>query len=182
MRILMRGAIDPMIDMNPAKFIIENHTGGNIGNMIFTNSIARTLLVDAQTTIDYLDLRKQTLDDAYASFVNETYDYFLIPLANAFKVTNHDELTIIAGFVKKLRIPCCIIGVGIQRALTGGRFSKIYPHCAEAKAMVAAVLEKSPMIGVRGELTGEQLTQGYVMQTIASFCRISAFCRKRISP
>ena len=157
MRILMRGAIDPMIDMNPAKFIIENHTGGNIGNMIFTNSIARTLLVDAQTTIDYLDLRKQTLDDAYASFVNETYDYFLIPLANAFKVTNHDELTIIAGFVKKLRIPCCIIGVGIQRALTGGRFSKIYPHCAEAKAMVAAVLEKSPMIGVRGELTGEFL-------------------------
>ena len=55
MRILMRGAIDPMIDMNPAKFIIENHTGGNIGNMTFTNSIARTLLVDAQTTIDYLD-------------------------------------------------------------------------------------------------------------------------------
>lgn len=157
MRILMRGAIDPMIDMNPAKFIIENHTGGNIGNMTFTNSIARTLLVDAQTTIDYLDLRKQTLDDAYVAFVNETYDYFLIPLANAFKCTNHEELTIIAGFVKKLRIPCCIIGVGIQRTLAGGRFSEIYPYCAESKAMVAAVLEKSPMIGVRGALTAEFL-------------------------
>ena len=105
MRILMRGAIDPMIDMNPAKFIIENHTGGNIGNMIFTNSIARTLLTDKNTTIDYVDLRKQKLNDAYASFVNETYDYFLIPLANAFKTTNYDELMIITKFVKKLKIP-----------------------------------------------------------------------------
>ncbi len=157
MRILMRGAIDPMIDMNPAKFIIENHTGGNIGNMIFTNSIARTLLTDKNTTIDYVDLRKQKLNDAYASFVNETYDYFLIPLANAFKTTNYDELMIITKFVKKLKIPCCIIGVGIQRTISKARFSEVYPHCDEAKAMVAAVLEKSPMIGVRGELTGEFL-------------------------
>ncbi len=157
MRILMRGAIDPLTDMNPAKFIIENHTGGNIGNMIFTNSIARTLLVDENTVIDYVDLRRQKLNDAYAAFVNETYDYFLIPLANAFKSTNYDELMIITDFVKKLKIPCCIIGVGIQRTISKDRFSEVYPHCAEAKAMVAAVLEKSPMIGVRGELTGEFL-------------------------
>ena len=157
MRILMRGAIDPMVDMNPAKFIIENHTGGNIGNMIFTNSIARTLLVDNETVIDYVDLRKQKLDDAYAAYVNATYDCFLIPLANAFKTTNYDELMIITGFVKKLSIPCHIIGVGIQRTISKARFSEVYPHCDEAKAMVAAVLEKSPMIGVRGELTGEFL-------------------------
>ncbi len=157
MRILMRGTIDPLTDMNPAKFIIENHTGGNIGNMIFTNSIARTLLVDDDTVIDYLDLRNRKLDDAYAAYVNETYDYFLIPLANAFKSTNYDELMIITDFVKKLKIPCCIIGVGIQRTISKARFSEVYPHCEEAKAMVAAVLEKSPMIGVRGELTGEFL-------------------------
>ncbi len=157
MRILMRGTIDPLTDMNPAKFIIENHTGGNIGNMIFTNSIARTLLVNDDTVIDYLDLRLQKLDDAYAAYVNETYDYFLIPLANAFKSTNYDELMIITDFVKKLKIPCCIIGVGIQRTISKARFSEVYPHCEEAKAMVAAVLEKSPMIGVRGELTGEFL-------------------------
>ena len=157
MRILMRGTIDPLTDMNPAKFIIENYTGGNIGNMIFTNSIARTLLVDDDTVIDYLDLRRQKLDDAYAAFVNETYDFFLIPLANAFKSTNYDELMIITAFVKKLKIPCCIIGVGIQRTISKARFSEVYPHCEEAKAMVAAVLEKSPMIGVRGELTGEFL-------------------------
>ena len=157
MRILMRGTIDPLTDMNPAKFIIENHTGGNIGNMIFTNSIARTLLVDDNTVIDYLDLRSRKLDDAYAAYVNETYDYFLIPLANAFKSTNYDELMIITDFVKKLKIPCCIIGVGIQRTISKARFSEVYPHCEEAKAMVAAVLEKSPMIGVRGELTGEFL-------------------------
>ena len=157
MRILMRGAIDPLSDMNPAKFIIENHTGGNIGNMIFTNSIARTLLVDDDTVIDYVDLREQRLDDAYAAYVNETYDCFLIPLANAFKSTNYDELMIITDFVKKLTIPCSIIGVGIQRTISNARFSEVYPHCEEAKAMVAAVLEKSPMIGVRGELTGEFL-------------------------
>ena len=64
---------------------------------------------------------------------------------------------IITDFVKKLKIPCCIIGVGIQRTISKARFSEVYPHCEEAKAMVAAVLEKSPMVGVRGELTGEFL-------------------------
>ncbi len=157
MRILMRGATDPLVAMDPAKFIIENHTGGNIGNMIFTHSIAKALLVDDDVQIDYVNIVKQKTDRYYADYVNDTYDCFLIPLANAFKVKGHDEMTKLADFIKMLKIPCAIIGVGLQRTLGSDRFIDIYPHNDEVKALVNAVLEKSPIIGVRGEMTGDYL-------------------------
>ncbi len=158
MKILMRGAIDPLRPMDPAKFIIENHTGGNIGNMIFTHSIAKTLLVDDDTTIDYVNIAREKMDRYYADYVNDTYDYFVIPLANAFKVRGHEEMTKIANFVKMLKIPIGVVGVGIQRKIGPERFSDIYPHCDEAKNFVSAILDKSPIIGVRGETTAEFLT------------------------
>ncbi len=157
MKILMRGAIDPLLAMSSEQFIFENHTGGNIGNMIFTNSIARSLLVDDDTVIDYFSSGRSRLDDAYAEYVNATYDYFLIPLANAFKVKNHQELTVLRNFVKKLKIPCCVIGVGIQRQLSNHRFSEYYKYNDEAREFVKAILEKSPMLGLRGEITAEFL-------------------------
>lgn len=158
MRILMRGAIDPLTAMDPAKFIIENHTGGNIGNMIFTHSIAKALLVDDDTTIDYVNIARQKTDRYYADFVNDNYDMFVIPLANAFKVKGHEEMTKIANFVKMLKIPCAIVGVGIQRTLGDDRFIDIYPHNDEVKYLVSTVLDKSPIIGVRGEMTGDYLS------------------------
>ncbi|MBR3553244.1 MAG: polysaccharide pyruvyl transferase family protein [Clostridia bacterium] len=157
MKILMRGAIDPLLNMSSEQFIFENHTGGNIGNMIFTNSITRSLLVDDNTTIDYFSAHREKPTKAWAERVNATYDYFLIPLANAFKVKNHEELTLLRDFVKLLKIPCCVIGVGIQRQLSNQRFSKYYKYNDEARDFCKAVLEKSPMIGVRGEITGEFL-------------------------
>lgn len=157
MKILMRGAINPLTAMDPSKFIIENHTGGNIGNMIFTHSIAKTIITDDNTTIDYVNTAKQKLDRYYADYVNDTYDYFLIPLANAFKVKGHDEMTKLANFVKMLKIPCAIVGVGIQRTLGEEKFIDIYPHNDEVKYLVSTVLKKSPMIGVRGEMTADYL-------------------------
>ncbi len=163
MRILMRGAIDPLEVMSPSKFIIENHTGGNIGNLLYLSSIARTILTDG-TVIDYVNLKRQRIDDEYIEYVNENYDIFLIPLANAFKLKGHDELTIISRFVKKLKIPCCIIGVGIQQMLFSDEsFYDYYKYNDEAKEMLSAVLEKSPIIGVRGEYSADYLkTLGFI--------------------
>ena len=159
MKILMRGATDPLQNMEPSKFIIENRTGGNVGNMLFTNAISKTLLVDDDTSIDYIDVRKVKRNRAYADYVNENYDCFLIPLANAFKWTGHEELKMIADFVKMLKIPCCIIGVGIQSFLTTENFKDIYPYNDDVKDMIKSVLDKSPIIGVRGEATAHYLTQ-----------------------
>ena len=155
MRILMRGAMDTLQNMEPARFIVENHTGGNTGNLMFTNSLARTLLVDEDTTIDYVYPKRRAFNKKYAEYVNENYDVFLIPLANAFKVVNHEELTMMADFVDMLKIPCCIVGVGIQRTLEPGRFIDGYKYNDEAKRFISSILNKSPIIGVRGEMTGE---------------------------
>ena len=158
MRILMRGAIDPLTAMDPAKFIIENHTGGNIGNMTFTHSIAKTLLVDDNTTIDYVNIARKNTDRYYADYVNDNYDVFIIPLANAFKKSGHEELTKLADFVRMLKIPCIIIGVSIQQVLSDKKFVDVYPYNDEVKLLISNVLNKSPMIGVRGEMTGDYLS------------------------
>lgn len=157
MKILMRATVDPLTDMTPSKFIIENHTGGNIGNMMFTNSIVKTLMVDDDTTIDYINTQTAKLNKKYADFVNENYQFFLIPMANAFKNNGHEELTKLADFVRMLNIPCAVLGIGIQRALVPGKYSEIYRYNDEAKEFISAILEKSPMIGVRGEMTADYL-------------------------
>lgn len=157
MRYLVRGAINPLSNMNQAKFIIENHTGTNIGNMIFLNSIVRTLLVDDDTAMDFINLRRIKITEEYIEKVNSTYDAFLIPLANAFKKSFYKELIILTKFIKKLRIPCHIIGVGIQQILSSKPFETTYEYNNEVKEFVAAILEKSPMIGVRGQLTADYL-------------------------
>lgn len=157
MRYLIRGAIHPLDNMNQTKYILENHTGGNIGNMLFTNGIVRSLMVDEDTLIDFVYTSRTAMDKEYAQYVNENYDYFLIPLANAFKKNFAEELRKLTKFIKMLTIPCAIIGVGIQQQRNVADFYDAYPYNEEAKNFVAAVLEKSAMIGVRGELTAEYI-------------------------
>ena len=164
MKILIRGAVNPLEAVEPTRFIINNMTGGNIGNMLFLSSVAKTLMTDDETAIDYISVRKRKIDDEYIEYVNQTYDFFLIPLANAFKMKGHDEQLLIADFVNKLKIPCCIIGVGIQQMLYDKQdFYDYYPYKDESKALINAVLEKSPVIGVRGEMTADYLSKlGYL--------------------
>lgn len=157
MRYLIRGAINPLDNMNQTKYIIENHTGGNIGNMLFTNSIARSVFVDDDTVLDFINTSRAVMNKKYAEYVNENYDCFLIPLANAFKMHFVSELKKITEFVKMLTIPCAVIGVGIQQQRNVADFYEAYPYNAEVEDFVKAILEKSAMIGVRGELTAEYL-------------------------
>ncbi|MCR5207790.1 MAG: polysaccharide pyruvyl transferase family protein [Eubacterium sp.] len=158
MKILMRGTVNPLTAPNTAKFIIENRTGGNICNMLFTHSVAEALMYSDDVEIDYVNTAKKKLDRYYADYVNDTYDCFVLPLANTFKVQGHEEMVSLADFIKMLKIPCHIIGVGIQRTLTGDKFIDTYPYNDEVKQFVSAVLNKSPLIGVKGEITSDYLS------------------------
>ena len=83
---------------------------------------------------------------------NAEYDLFLIPLANAFRITFMAELRILTDLVKRMKIPCVVVGVGMARKVNSRKWKFRYDD--EAVAFTRAVLEKSPMVGLRGENHG----------------------------
>lgn len=151
-RILMRAQMQHDTAFSPDTVLLENLMGGNSGNWLYQYSLFRTLMVDSSVKIDIFNANKQTVDDSFIKSVNESYDCFVIPLANAFKKSFGKELRTLTRMVKKLKIPCIVIGIGIQMKL-GKDFCAAYEDKEAAKNFVKAVLDKSSVIGVRGEAT-----------------------------
>lgn len=146
----------------PEEVYLGNLMGGNSGNWLYQYSLFRALMKDESVTIDTIDTKKtgrgiSKFNAEYARFVNENYDCCVIPLANAFRNTFVGELQELTGFVRSLKIPCVVPSIGIQ-ALNGKDFTKTFQYRDEAYAFVSAVLDKSSMIGLRGEETARFLT------------------------
>lgn len=158
MKILMRATINPLENMNKAKYVIENHVGGNIGNMIFTYSILKTIMVDDRVSVDFVNIKRTTVDDAYIDYVNSNYDMFIIPLANAFKNNFVVEMKKLTKLIKGLKIPCHIPCVGLQTYLTNKNFAASYQYNDVVIDFLKAVLEKTEIIGVRGGETAKYLS------------------------
>lgn len=154
-RILMRAAVSPLDSVDPKRMIRDNTIGGNSGNMIFPFSLFRTFMTDEETQIDTVRT-DHVFSGREAGQINETYDCFVIPLANAFRQEFRRELGYLADLVDQLYIPCVVIGVGVQAAIDEG-FHQAFPFDREAKRFVKSILRKSAKIGVRGEMTASYL-------------------------
>lgn len=160
MKILMRAQMDHTRLFSPEEVFIGNLMGGNSGNWLYQYSLFRALMKDESVEIDVIDTKGTgsfgKFNTRYANYVNENYDCVVLPLANAFRNTFIPELNELTKFVKGLKIPCIVPSVGIQ-ALNGKDFTKTFQYRDEAAAFVSAVLEKSSIIGLRGEETARFL-------------------------
>lgn len=153
-RYLVRGQIDPLTRPSLPEIFKGNLVGGNAGNLMFFHSIVRTLLKD-DTEIDYINT-KLSIDDEEIERINSEYDVFIIPLANAFRVTFQKELRNITKLVRNLNIPAVVIGVGLKGSkINDNRLS--FDFDETVKDFCDAVLEKSGIIGIRGEFTAQYL-------------------------
>ncbi len=153
-RILMRSSLDPLTAMSNAQAVIRNVMNDNIGNMVFASSVARTLLIpECELTVTRTN---RPFSKEEVQRINAAYDCFVIPLANAFRTSFEDELDILTGLVRRLKIPCIVVGVGVQ-AKAGEKIDHDFPFDRSAQKFVSAVLEKSSIIGVRGEVTADYL-------------------------
>lgn len=154
MRILIRAGMSPLDIFDPTHIITQNSIGGNVGNLIYQYSVFRSLMT-ANTTItpDYYDYSPSRAEE-----INENYDCYVIPLADAFREDFVPSLRKYTKLIKKLTIPVYVIGVGLRAPfepdLNGG-----FPFDKDVKAFVSAVLEKSQIIGVRGQITADYLTR-----------------------
>ncbi|TWT03720.1 polysaccharide pyruvyl transferase family protein [Planomicrobium sp. CPCC 101079] len=152
--ILIRAGMSPLDTFDASHMIVNNSIGGNVGNLVYQYSVFRTLMTEGTTiTPDYYDF-----DPKYADEINEKYDYFIIPLADAFREQFVPSLRKYTKLIKKLKIPVIVIGVGL-RAPFEPKLNEGFPFDADVKAFVKAVLEKSSIIGLRGEITSEYLTK-----------------------
>lgn len=154
-KILMRSAMPFGEERNISEILLENLIGNNTGNLIFQSSLARAVLTeDTVITTIRTDL---IYSEEQVERWNAEYDMFLIPLANAFRTTFKKELKMLTDLVERLTIPCVVVGVGLARSLKSNKWT--FLHDEESTAFVRAVLDKSSIIGVRGEITAEYLKQ-----------------------
>lgn len=146
----------PMQGIKSVSSILKNNwLGTNTGNILFQRAVARTVMTEDSSIVSAKF--SKIFSDAQIDEINNTFDYVLLPLADAFRNDFMSELGVITNFISKLKIPCAIVGVG----LSGQGFTvKSEPIIMK---FVKTVLEHSAMIGVRGHATGYMLSKmGFV--------------------
>jgi polysaccharide pyruvyl transferase WcaK-like protein len=153
--IYIRAGMSPFESFPAQKILLNNSIGTNVGNFLYVYGILRNITQD-DTSIKP-NYYKSNYTDAEIDEINQTQDIFIIPLADAFRSDFVKSLEAMTKLVKKLTIPCVIIGVGL-RAPFEPDFSTPYSFDNAVKAFVSAVLEKSSIVGVRGEITSAYLS------------------------
>lgn len=129
--------------------------GGNVGNLLFINAVAQSLNVNGDEQFFITNYRAD-FSESEIDKINSEYDAFILPLADAFRDDNIAQLKKMAVSIKKMKIPCIIIGVGLRAEYDAVVDVPRRFDCV-VKELVSTVLEKSGCIGVRGEITGRYL-------------------------
>lgn len=154
-KILLRAGMSPLKNHDQTEVIMRNQIGNNIGNMLFPASVCRALFCE-DTVFDTVNTARKYSSD-HVKWINETYDCLVLPFANAFRYSFLRELNAITELVSQLRIPCIVVGVGIQAKK---RKASEQSELDEAVTrFMKAILERSSTVGLRGEITAEYLTK-----------------------
>ncbi|MGW3810497.1 polysaccharide pyruvyl transferase family protein [Micromonospora sp. NPDC005113] len=147
-RILMRAKKGPFDVYSPEETFQGNWIGENNGNLVFSHAahkILRTSTAEITSTGFKVDLRD-------VDRINEQYDVYVIPLANAFRRSYAHRIEAMTKLVERLKIPVVVLGVGVQTNVAGDR-EYLRPIDGVVSRFVRAVLDRSHSIGVRGEIT-----------------------------
>ena len=154
-RYLMRASMSPLDNPTAAEAIGSDLIWGNTGNLLFFQSVYRALLTDSETIIDCIDVDRE-YDRSQAEEINEKYDAFIVPLANAFRKSFARGLSYLTSLIEKLSIPVIVIGVGYQGGLREDiTASRSWDE--GVRRFCKAVLKHSAGIGIRGEITASYL-------------------------
>lgn len=153
--ILVRGGMSPLESFSASKIIASNSIGRNVGNFVYLNGVYRALMTEGTTlTPDYYSIREDRAD-----YINENYDCYVLPLANAFRNGFQKQLQQYTALINKLTIPVVVIGIGIGESFDPKTYKKSggFKFDDDARAFVKAVRNKSTVLGLRGHITAQYL-------------------------
>ncbi|MDE5973666.1 MAG: polysaccharide pyruvyl transferase family protein, partial [Eubacterium sp.] len=109
-------------------------------------------LYTEDTEIDFISDINVIKSEISPEFINENYDYLVLPMANSFRETYCTILRKWSELIEKLTIPCVVTGIGVEMAYEPDINSK-HPYDDMVKRFITAVLNHSHSIGVRGVIT-----------------------------
>jgi Polysaccharide pyruvyl transferase len=151
-RILLRSPKAPF-EVTPLRAILARDIlANNTGNLVFLHAAYRLLATpEARIASDGMRIRP-----ADADRINAEHDIYVLPFANAFRPQFANRLQRWTRLIRRLRIPVVVLGIGAQSSLDYdlAPLARIDPIVRE---FVAAVLDRGPSIGVRGEFTERYL-------------------------
>jgi hypothetical protein len=153
-RILLRSNKDPFEPVSAEEALRTDYFGANTGNLLFS-AAAHKILATRATGV-FPD--RQAPDPDQAARINDEYDAYVLPLANAFRPGFASQLDRFSELIEQLTIPVVIVGVGCQVPTDGG-FGALRSIEVAVRRFITAVLERSASIGVRGEYTLAYLQQ-----------------------
>src|SRR5690349_8357006 len=114
-RILLRTPKGPFDARSAEATLARNLVASNSGNLLFLGATWK-LLSAPGVTLDPDRLRIRARD---ADAINERYDHYVVPLANAFRPGFEDTLVRMTRLIRRLRIPVTVVGVGAQAPVDG---------------------------------------------------------------
>lgn len=153
-RILLRSGKSPF-DVVPVEEALHRDVfATNSGNLIFSDATHKILSVPGRAEVVSNGIATQV---HAAARINEEYDAFVVPLANAFRPTFEAPLKRLTQLISKLKIPVVVVGVGAQAGLDNDP-ARLKSMESTVRDFVSAVLDHSASIGVRGEFTAKYLT------------------------
>lgn len=154
--ILLRASKEPWEFVSAADVLKANTIANNAGNLLFGQSVYRMLSAPEVTiTPDRYASHRTNESTEYAAWINESFDHFVIPLANAFRPAFRPALRRLTKVVRRLKVPVTVIGVGSQHKLDDGTVDEELGH--DVQTFMSAVLDRSASVGVRGQRTAEFL-------------------------
>ncbi|MFE7747783.1 polysaccharide pyruvyl transferase family protein [Streptomyces sp. NPDC057428] len=151
-RILLRSGKSPFDVDTLEQSLHRDVFATNTGNLIFSDA-SHKILTTPRAEVFSNGIRT---DPSAAERINEEFDVFVVPLANAFRPTFERPLKRMTQLIKKLRIPVVVLGVGAQADLKYDA-ARLKPMEPTVRAFVTEVLNRSASIGVRGEFTEQYL-------------------------
>lgn len=154
-KILIRASVSPFKVHKPIDVICQKVIGNNTGNLLFAYSMTRTLYTE-DTEIDFLADKEVAHGNVKAEYINENYDFLVLPMANSFRKQFMQCMGKWTDIIEKLTIPVVVTGIGIQMPYEPDVTEKhVYDECA--KRFITAVLNHSASVGVRGTITESYL-------------------------
>jgi len=168
-KVLIRAGISPLDNFSPEKMIARDSIGINAGNLIYQYGVFRTLTSESVKVIpDYYGLERGRLKLVDAKKINKEYIAYVCPFADAFRPNFIRHLKIFTEFIKKLKIPFIVPGIGIRasiKKIDGENNAEAinkkminFPFDKEVRDFVDAVNGTGTILGVRGQTTADYLT------------------------
>jgi hypothetical protein len=156
-RILLRSLKSPLSAITPEMVLQQRVWSANFGNFVFSDSAHKMLMTPSQelALISDVDLVRAKPEDT-AARVNESCDALVLPFANALRGNYEPTLRKWTEVIRRLRVPVTVLGIGAQSSLEY-ETEPLRPVDDTVRGFIAAVLDRSPSIGVRGEFTQSYL-------------------------